>query len=686
MRKQLTTLSIGALALISLNANADEGMWPVSDPGSHLAGATVSLDFGCTGSMISDYGLLITNHHCAYSDIHSISTPEHDYLEDGFWAMNTSEETPIKGKGAWFLRQVIDVTAEAEELRRSEAEAGRGSGDRRIGWLLEKKYSEQTGLEASMAGMWKGEKHYIYLYEVYRDVRLVAAPPVSIGAYGGDTDNWEWPQHKGDFAIYRIYTAPDGSPAGYSPENIPLRPAEVLTVSTSGISEGDSTFIFGYPGRTDRYASSWSIHRKSLIEYPAMCRLQGARMEIMHRWMNSSPAIRLKYADRFFSISNAQELYEGQTAAVRRYGVTGIRQQEEARLWQWIEADSSRSARWGDLRDRMEKLYSNTDSLTLQRVYYREAHIRGSQYYLISARISGGVRTARQKGQEISQDAIRSALRLYAEMEPSAEQEMLACSMGEFLLYVDRQYWGEEITSIAPAFLQSPESVTDSLVAASFLRDSTAFLAFFAEKPSPDRIMADPLMRLFSSADFRKLNQRINDCGKRMHCHNGVSGLEREYTAALYQMRLEEGIPQYPDANSTMRYTYGTVGPLYPKDAVTCNWYSTARGILEKYDPTVYEFTLKPEYRALLEEFPDMQVNFLTDNDITGGNSGSPVLNSKGELIGLAFDGNKESLCSDVFFHPDYCKTVCVDIRYVLWILDRYAGMQWLLDEIRKTD
>lgn len=686
MKRELTILGIGALALMSLTARADEGMWPVLDPDNHLAGATVSLDFGCTGSMISDRGLLITNHHCAYSDIHAISTPEHDYLEDGFWAMNTEEEIPIKGKGAWFLRLVIDVTEEVEELRRSEAEAGRGSGNRRISWLMEKKYSERTGLEASMSGMWKGEKYYIYLYEVYRDVRLVAAPPVSIGAFGGDTDNWEWPQHKGDFAIYRIYTAPDGSPAEYSPENIPLRPDNVLTVSTAGVSEGDSTFIYGYPGRTDRYSSSWSVRRGSLLEDVAMCRLQGARMEIMRRWMDSDPAIRLKYADRFFSTSNAQELYEGQTAAVRRYDVIGIRQQEEARLWAWIEADSSRSARWGDLREKMERLYPATDSLALQRVYYREAYIRGSQYYLISARISGGVRTARQKGQEMSQDAISSALRLYAEMEPAAEQEMLAYSMGEFLRYVDRRYWGEEIASIAPAFLQNPESVTDSLVAASFLRDSTAFLTFFAEKPSPDEIMADPLMRLFSSADFKSLNGRISECERECGVEGGVLSLEKEYTVALYRMRLEEGRPQYPDANSTMRYTYGTVGPLCPRDAVRCDWYSTARGILEKYDPTVYEYGLKPEYKALLEEWPDLRVNFLTDNDITGGNSGSPVLNSRGELVGLAFDGNKESLCSDVYFHPDYCKTVCVDIRYVLWILDRYAGMHHLLQEIRKTD
>ena len=684
-------MGIGALTLMTLTARADEGMWSVLDPDSHLAGATVSLDFGCTGSMISDRGLLITNHHCAYSDIHAISTPEHDYLEDGFWAMNTEEEMPIKDKGAWFLRQVIDVTEEVEELRRSEAEAGRGSGNRRISWLMEKKYSEQTGLEASMSGMWKGEKYYIYLYEVYRDVRLVAAPPVSIGAYGGDTDNWEWPQHKGDFAIYRIYTAPDGSPAEYSPENIPLRPDNVLTVSTAGVSEGDSTFIYGYPGRTDRYSSSWSVRRGTLLEDVAMCRLQGARMEIMRRWMDSDPAIRLKYADRFFSTSNAQELYEGQTAAVRRYDVIGIRQQEEARLWAWIEADSSRSARWGDLREKMERLYPATDSLALQRVYYREAYIRGSQYYLLSVRVQNILKdkdnaTADSIRFSMEDGPIRTALGYYREMEPGAETGMLAYSLGQFLDHVDPQYWGQYITGIAPLYSRAPEKFTDSLVAASFLRDSTAFLDFISGSRSRAEILSDPLMRLFTSADFRSLNGRISSCERQLGVKGGTASLEREYTAALYRMRQEEGRPQYPDANSTMRYTYGTVGPLCPRDAVRCDWYSTARGILEKYDPTVYEYGLKPEYKALLEEWPDLKVNFLTDNDITGGNSGSPVLNSKGELVGLAFDGNKESLCSDVYFHPDYCKTVCVDIRYVLWILDRYAGMRHLLDEIRKTD
>lgn len=683
-------LSTGCLLGISLTrtASADEGMWPiqsVNDPVLLSAsGAVVSLDFGCTGSMISDKGLLITNHHCAYSDIAAISTPGHNYLEDGFWAFRASEEIPIEGKSAYFLRGTVDVTGEMEVLRESERRAGRGYGNRRIGWLLEKKYSEQTGYEASLATMWKGERQVIYLYEVYRDLRLVAAPPVSIAAFGGDIDNWEWPQHKGDFAIYRIYTAPDGSGASYSPDNIPLKPDKILKIAGESVQDGDSTFVIGYPGRTDRYSSSWSVERGPLTEAPLMCRMQGHRLGIMAGWMESDPAVRLIYADTYFSTSNVQELYQGQAEAVRRYGVTDIRKTEEARLWEWIKSDSLRLSRWGGLKERMDSVYAATEDNAVQRVYYREAYVRSSKYYLLAMRINNMIRA--QQRNEGSADTLdfsrhaalmRTALGHYREMVPEAETRMLAWSLGELTEHLHPEYWGEYLTAAVASIRNDADGYTDSVVGASFLRDSASFKAFTSRPRTYGEIMSDPLIQLFTSVSLPP-----SDAAE-------IHALEKEYTSALYNMRKEEGMRQYPDANSTMRLSRGTVGPLLPRDGVTCLSGSTMRGILEKYDPGQYEYGLKPEFRTLLEEEVrsrpadgGMRVNFLTDNDITGGNSGSPVLNSRGELTGLAFDGNKESLCSDVYFHPQYGKTVCVDISYVLWILDRYAGMDWIVEEM----
>lgn len=703
-----------AILLPGIPSKADEGMWLVhaidrelakkmaatglrlspediyNENGMSLSDAIVSLDFGCTGSMISDKGLLITNHHCAYGDIYSVSTPENDYLENGFWAFSASEEIPIKNKKAYFLRKVVDVTEEVETLRESEKKAGRGYGSRRISHLIETKYSGDTGMEAFLSNMWSGEKYYLYLYQVYSDLRLVAAPPVSIAAFGGDVDNWEWPQHKGDFAIYRIYTAPDGSPAEYSENNVPLHPENILKISTEGFKSGDFTMVLGYPGSTDRYCSPESAKRKTITENPITCKLQGERMKIMDKWMNSSASIRLCYSDSYFNTSNVQELYEGESMNYHRFRIDGIKREEMSEMQEWVNGDQGRRNRWGRLADRLDSAYNSTDSLVEQRTYYREALVKGSKYYLLATRINNMLREAEKNGRDsvCFQDhgfAMNSSRKMYREMVPEVEMELFAYSTKEFLLNVDGQYRGDFINGISGSFLQNPEEGTRLLVTGSFLKDSTSFNMFTSQNRSVTEILADPLVRFYRSPEFSKINNEIRRREQKQGLAQGVIELEREYTIALHRMREDKGIPCYPDANSTMRLTYGKVGPLNPYDAVYCSESSTTAGILEKYDPGQYIYTLKPEFKELLTEAESkggMIVNFITDNDITGGNSGSPILNSKGEIIGLAFDGNKESLAADIYFHPDYNKCVGVDIRYVLWIMKEYAGMDYLLEEI----
>ena len=691
-------------------AKADEGMWMINlinealeknmqerglelsaneiynadAPGTSVSDAVVSMEFGCTGSIISDQGLLITNHHCAYGDIHALSTPEHNYLEEGFWAMNADEEINIKDKSVYFLKKVIDVTDEAKELMESYEAEGKFLGGRKLSYLMETKYGEQTGLEAWFASMWGGSKYYIALYEVYSDVRLVAAPPVSAAAFGGDVDNWEWPQHKCDFAMYRVYTAPDGSAAAYSPDNIPMKPAAKLKISLDGYQAGDFTMVIGYPGRTNRYSSSFEVAFDTDMKLPINNSIRGKQMEIIKKWMDADPEIRLKYADYFFSLSNVQELYSGQVACCKRFGVVEKKQAVEKELAAWIAASPERTKQWGDLLESLERNYEAIAPAERNASYYRETLIRGTRLSTIIRRAFNS-RNPHGTGKRMLKD--------YEKMDLRVERDLMEYAIGTFIENIDPKYFTPWMKELMAKFTEdgtcNTKALVDSLWSTSLFSTPEGIDRLHRKEVSHEEITADPLGRFIMDVNITSFNK------DKTAAENGVStvSLDKEFTHALYQMRLDKGEPQYPDANSTMRITYGTVGQLEPCDGMICDWKTTPAGILEKYNPADYDFHLNDRQYLLYRSAdwgrwgfgPDnslMYVNFLTDNDITGGNSGSPVMNSKGELIGLAFDGNKESLTSDVWCESDYNKCVCVDIRFILWTLDRYAGMTRIIEEI----
>ncbi len=717
-RMYLAALTLAGVLLGQATAFADEGMWLIQDinaalekkmqerglklsageiynadaPGSAVSDAIVSLGFYCTGSIISDQGLLITNHHCAYSDVFALSTPEHNYLEEGYWAVRSDQELPIPDKQVFFLKRVLDITAEVNNLRDDLAKKGLPCGMRRVSHILESKYKKDTGKEAYLNSMWAGEKYYMALYDVYEDLRLVAAPPVSVAAFGGDTDNWEWPQQKCDFAMYRVYMSPDGKPASYSKDNVPLKPLRKLDISLDGYKPGDYTMVIGYPGRTNRYASSLETDYQERITLPIANELRRNQMEIMRRWMDADPAVWLKYSDTFFGLSNVGEMQEGEAACLKRFGVKAIKESEEKDLQAWIEADPARKARWGSLMSDLQKMYDETEAVERNKAYFRETFFRGT----IIGRTIMRMNSARGKFKPMKKFLMRGV----SETDPRVERDLLEYSVAQYFTNIDTSLFGPYQRELSAKFGTDFKAMTDYIWAGTMVASREKAEAF----NDPAQFNDDRLKKLLLDVSILDFNKTDDD----MNLRNRILALNKEYTQALYEMRNDKGIAQYPDANSTMRITYGTVGPIEPHDGVWCSWQTSTNGVIEKYDAENRDFKPSDAFMSMLKSrdwgrwavaMPSsgkkaapapvgsapagtMPADFLTDNDITGGNSGSPVLNAEGKVIGLAFDGNKESLASDLYAVPGYNKCVCVDIRYILWTLDKYAGMSRIIEEL----
>ena len=709
MKRILLTLS---LCLCVCSAWADEGMWLIQGinkalekkmqerglqlsageiynadaPGAAVSDAVISLGFYCTGSMISDQGLLITNHHCAYSDVFDLSTPEKNYLEDGFWAMDRSKEIPIPGKEVYFLKRVFDVTEEAKTYHDELVAKGENAGSRRLAYLMENRYKERfPGMEATMDSMWGGEKYYMAIYQVFKDLRLVAAPPESIAAFGGDEDNWEWPQHKGDFALYRLYAAPDGSPAEYNPANVPLKPVRHLKISTAGYKPGDFTMVIGYPGRTNRYSSAPEINFSGKVELPITNALRKGQMDVMRRWMDSDPAIRLKYSDTFFSLTNLGEMQEGEELCLRRFDVYSDKEADAAQLQAWIDADPARKDRWGNLIPRMREIYAAQENAEKARIIYRENLVRGAIIDRTFLRLTSARGDLEAQRKTLQQGFDETDLRV--------EKDLMRLAIERYCALMDPAIMGPYQKEMLAKYNGETGKMADWLWDNSFIAKGS--LEAYTGK---DQLHEDPLWKFLNDVTTTDLNNLEGGLEARQELTN----LQREYKIAMYRMREDKGVPQYPDANSTMRISYGTVGALEPWDGMYTSWHTTSAGLLEKYNPARHEFKYDDRMHALVNEGDwgswaalekngprkraavtrKMYINFLTDNDITGGNSGSPVLNARGELIGLAFDGNKESLASDVYYTPGYNMCVNVDIRYVLWLIEHYGGLDYIIDEL----
>lgn len=710
------------MVALSQGVKADEGMWLMTQfqetiypkmkkmglslkPGEiydeqkvTLSDAIVALDGGsCTGSMISGQGLLITNHHCAYGDVHAASTNKKNYLEDGFWAASYADELPVPGKTVQFLRRIIDVTSEAQaEMEKLEKSGFKGMKGRRIARILEEKYAKESGQMTQLSSMWKGTQYLLFFYDEYKDVRLVAAPPVSIGAFGGEQDNWQWPQHKGDFAMYRVYTAPDGSPAEYSKDNVPLQPRRVLNISSKGVKDGDFTMILGYPGRIHRYVSSFEIAEKQFITNPVICDLRRTKLEIWKKYMDQSPENRLKYADRYFGTSNVTDYARWENKCFYRYDVKALREQEEKELDAWLKADPARLEKYGDIITNMRAAFAVREDITRQKAYYREGWATVCDLMNNARRLSS--LAADMKRQKITTLAPGDTLLtqflgrmdriLYDKVDLNADKEVLATLLGSFLTHVPSSLYGDALNKVCDAYQSNPQKIVDYIFDTSILANRDRLHAFFSVPRTADEFAEDIAVTLAESTKIVNFNQVQNELEDSISLKGDE--LTNDYVRALYAMRADKKIPQYPDANSTMRLTYGTVGGINPSDGIHYAAQTTIQGYLDKCDQSDYEFQVRPDLLNLIraKDFGrwgskgTLPVNFLSNQDITGGNSGSPVLNGKGELVGLAFDGNRESMAGDAYFHPQLSKTVCVDIRFVLWLIEKYGKAGYLLEEM----
>lgn len=678
--------------MIGATAFADEGMWMIQDinealeknmrarglklaaneiyndeaPGTAVSDAVVSIGFYCTGSVISDQGLIITNHHCAYSNIAKLSTPEHNYLEDGFWAMTSEEEIPIEGETVFFLKKVFDVTEEVKGIMKEFRANGKPFGIRKISAIMEKRYKEATGMECILSSMWAGEKYYMSVYKTYTDLRLVAAPPQSIGYFGGNQDNWTWPRHNCDFTIYRIYE--DGKP---------VTREKSLKISLAGYNQGSFAMVIGYPGRTNRYTSSAEINYQEKINLPISNAIRGGQMSIIRKWMDADPIVRMKYSEWFFSLSNIQENNDGMAKCFRRFWVKDEKIEQEKEMQKWIDAAPNRKAMWETLIPDLKAIYSETESVERDKVFFRETMFRGtfiSRYMLRAGNVSSVER---------AKETLREG---FAATDARVEKELLEYACKEYFENLEFSYFGKFQVKMLDRFGDDYKAMAEYI----WNKSVISSLSRIDGIQSVDEVKNDPLRRMLTDTPVTTFNNRKDQLEKRQR----VNKLGKEYKKALYWMRLHKDVEQYPDANSTMRITYGTVGGLQPNDAVWYNWYTTPEGILQKYNPDDHDYILKDRHKYLLEKGRwgrwgtrvdgrrTMIVDFMTDNDITGGNSGSPVLNAKGELIGLAFDGNLESLASDASYTEGYNKCINTDIRYVMWVLDKYAGMKHIVKEV----
>lgn len=705
--KKISILLVGLLLFGSTTLRADEGMWLLplieklnmkdmkkaglklsaediySINKSSLKDAIVIFGRGCTGEMISDQGLVLTNHHCGYGSIQQLSSVEHDYLKYGFWAMSKGEELPAPGLTVTFLERIQDVTPEFNKVltpSMSETERAKAIAE------LSKKLSDQASsgkfIKAQVTPMYAGNQFYLFVYKVFSDVRLVGTPPESIGKFGADTDNWMWPRHTGDFSMFRVYADKDGNPAEYSANNVPFKPKKHLTISLKGVNKGDYTMIMGNPGRTNRYMTSWEIEEVLGISNPSRIKIRGIRQDIWMKDMQANDTVRIQYASKYAGSSNYWKNSIGMSRGLKRLKVHDKKEAQEAAFTAWVNQSPERVATYGSALGLIKEAVQGRKDY-YNAIQYIAESIRGIEVVGAAARYSNMAIQAIESKKDMNK-VKEAAAEFYKDYNEALDRKVAVAMFEVYKKDVAPTYYPSVYTDIQNKFNGSIEAYVNDLYNNSIFANQKKFNAFLAN-PSVDAIKNDPAYLASQSINttLKGLSEKVTPFMEKL-----TKG-QRGYIAGLLDMEKDK--PHYPDANFTMRLTYGNVLDYYPADAVYYNFYTTMDGIMEKEDPNNWEFVVPAKLKELYmaKDFGQyamkngkMPVAFLSNNDITGGNSGSPIMNAKGELIGAAFDGNWEAMSGDIAFEPALQRTISVDIRYVLFIVDKFAGAKHLIDEM----
>jgi len=666
---------------------------------SSLKDAIVALGGGfCTGEIISGEGLMLTNHHCGFGTIQANSTTEHDYLTDGFWAMNKEQEIPADF-GVWFLDRMDDVTdivltGVTDEMKEGERTA---LIQQNIA-ALEAKESAEKGddFRLQIKSFYYGNEYYMFKYNVFNDVRLVGAPPSSIGKYGGDTDNWMWPRHTGDFSMFRVYANKDNNPADFAKENVPYKPKHHLPVSIAGVEQGDYAMIMGYPGSTDRYLTSYGVQDAVAVEQPARVLIRRTKLDIMEIGMNKEQKVRIQYASKHARTSNYWKYFVGQSAQLVKNHVYDKKKAIEDAYVKWANADKKRAAKYGNAITLIEEAYKKNNQYTLPNVYFEEAIFQGPDVFSFvmgnfgfRSEMKGALASEDEEKIEAAKKGIKEAAPAYfKDYNQEIDENLLASMLEMFYTNVDAAYHPATLTEIKTKYKGDFKAFAKKYYSKSPFASEDK-LNIWLDKFSKKTVEKDPIYNLMNEFIEIYIQQIIMP--QQLSAESLAKGM-RLFVDGTIQMNKDKAYAS--DANSTMRVTYGNVLAYDGADAIHYSHITTLEGVMQKEvitDNKNHEFYVPKKLKDLYNSKDYGQyamkdgrlpVGFLSNNDITGGNSGSPVINAKGELIGTAFDGNWEAMSGDIYFEPNIQRTISVDIRYTLFIIDKYAGAGHLVKEM----